>query len=158
MGERTWTCKLILHRLEKLNVKVQYFKTITVLLSTAIINNTMAMCSVGQVVSWNYIMHDDIEVWHARIIPLRVATPSLKPATLRGTKVREDTKQAIFCDICLHICDLIWKSDLSCKMLLWVIHSFRLVTEILSILSFIDNHEEQSLIFHLVHIWSLHEL
>jgi len=37
-------------------------------------------------------------------------------------------------------------------MLFRVIHRFRLVTGILSILSFVDNHEEQSLSFHLVHI------
>ena len=50
------------------------------------------------------------------------------------------------------------KPGLSCKLLLRVIRRFRLVTVILSILSFVDNHEEQSLSFHLVHIWSLYEL
>ena len=50
------------------------------------------------------------------------------------------------------------KPDLSRKMLFQVIHHFRSVTGILSILSFVDSHEEQSLSFHLVHIWSLYEL
>ena len=50
------------------------------------------------------------------------------------------------------------KPDLSRKMLFQVIHRFRLVTGILSILSFVDNHKEQSLSFLLVHIRSLHEL
>ena len=44
------------------------------------------------------------------------------------------------------------KPDLSCKILLQLIHHFRLVTGILLILSFVGNHEEQSLSFHLVHI------
>ena len=50
------------------------------------------------------------------------------------------------------------KPDLSRKMLFRVIHRFGLVTGILSILSFVDNHTEQSLGSLLVHIWSLYEL
>ena len=50
------------------------------------------------------------------------------------------------------------KPGLSHKMLFRVIRCFMLVTVILSILSFVDNHEEQSLSFHLVHIRSLHKL
>ena len=46
------------------------------------------------------------------------------------------------------------KPGLSRKLLFRVIRRFRLVTVILSILSFVDNHEEQSLSF----IWSLYEL
>ena len=43
-------------------------------------------------------------------------------------------------------------------MLFWFICCFSLVTRILLILSFVDNHEEQSLSFHLVHSWSFYEL
>ena len=65
----------------------------------------------------------------------------------------------------MHACNIFYimwpdfeKPDLSHKMLFQDIHRFRLVTGILSILSFVDNHEEQSLSFNLVYKWSLYEL
>ena len=57
-------------------------------------------------------------------------------------------------------------SSVVCVITMWpdfiaqnvVLSYSRLASGILSILSYVDNHEEQSLSLHLVHIWSLYKL
>ena len=79
---------------------------------------------------------------------LRQTMSSLIQSSLLFSQV-----QLLITCVSMSICDPVLENLTYCANFV-SIHRFRLVTGILSILSFVNKHKEQSLSFLLVHIWS----